>query len=188
MKQENDFVFRFGKWNNFSIREKIKIIFAYLKIFWRYPWDEVLLSFRLFFLVRKKFGKDKFYNIICFSGHDLQVVGMVFFHLISENDFKFINLNCNCDKYKKIDFNNDVFYITRLGIIREFRNKGLGQKLILKLINVIKNKERFQKPQLIAVIYDKNIASNKIFEKNNFKFLCRDNRFSNSSVIYCVNK
>lgn len=56
-----------------------------------------------------------------------------------------------------------------IAVSEKFQGKGLGGKAIKKLIEIIKEeKKEYNQPEIIAWIFDINVASRRIFTKNGF--------------------
>lgn len=60
----------------------------------------------------------------------------------------------------------DQLEITNIVVKKSFRGKGIGNKLLVELIKLAKNRN---KNEIILEVNNKNLAAIKLYEKNGFK-------------------
>jgi pseudaminic acid synthase len=81
-----------------------------------------------------------------------------------------------------VDDNLNKEHIINININPNYRNKGFGKEILLKSLDYIRLNYKNHHNNIIAHIKEKNIPSNKIFQKCNF--ILRKNYIKNSEVIY----
>lgn len=67
----------------------------------------------------------------------------------------------------KFDFSSGISAVVGISISETFRGKGLGREILLNAINFLK-KQNTQINQILALVKEENLASQKMFEKSGF--------------------